>query len=88
MTTPTTTTTTATTTAAAATVQTDAVVVGGGIAGLAAAQLLRRAGVKVVVLDSQRLGGRARTDERGACRSTAALARPYLAGEGFKVPTR
>ena len=46
------------------TVRTDAVVVGGGIAGLAAAQLLRRAGVSVMVLDPQPLGGRARTDER------------------------
>jgi len=67
------------------TVQTDAVVVGGGLAGLAAAQLLRRAGVAVVVLDPQPLGGRARTDERAGFSFNRGPHALYLAGEGFKV---
>ncbi len=73
------------TTTSTTTVQTDAVVVGGGMAGLAAAQLLRRAGVAVVVLDSQPLGGRARTDERAGFRFNRGPHALYLAGEGFKV---
>ena len=67
------------------TVQTDAVVVGGGMAGLAAAQLLRRAGVAVVVLDPQPLGGRARTDERGGFSFNRGPHALYLAGEGCRV---
>jgi phytoene dehydrogenase-like protein len=42
----------------------DVAVVGAGLAGLAAAQLVQRAGRSVVVLDGQAPGGRARTDER------------------------
>jgi phytoene dehydrogenase-like protein len=42
----------------------DVAVVGAGLAGLAAAQLVRRAGRSVVVLDGQAPGGRGRTDER------------------------
>jgi len=68
-----------------ATVRTEAVVVGGGIAGLAAAQLLRRAGVAVAVLDPHSLGGRARTDQRGSFSFNRGPHALYLAGEGFKV---
>ena len=67
------------------TIQTDAVVVGGGIAGLATAQLLRRAGVAVMVVDPQPLGGRARTDERSGFLFNRGPHALYLAGEGFKV---
>ncbi|MEK7426545.1 MAG: FAD-dependent oxidoreductase [Actinomycetota bacterium] len=42
----------------------DVVVIGAGLAGLATAQLVRRAGCSVVVLDGQPAGGRGRTDER------------------------
>jgi len=61
------------------------VVVGGGIAGLAAAQLLRRAGVAVVLLDPRPSGGRARTDERGGFSFNRGPHALYLAGEGVKV---
>lgn len=67
------------------TIRTDAVVVGGGIAGLAAAQLLRRARLNVVVLDPQPLGGRARTDERAGFLFNRGPHALYLAGEGIKV---
>ncbi|HQZ32866.1 MAG TPA: NAD(P)-binding protein [Ilumatobacteraceae bacterium] len=70
------------------TVQTDAVVVGGGMAGLAAAQLLRRVGVATVVLDPQPLGGRARSDRRGGFVFNRGPHALYLAGEGFKVLAR
>lgn len=43
-------------------IRTDVAVIGGGLAGLAAARLLSRHGVDVIVLDGQRLGGRARSD--------------------------
>lgn len=69
----------------AATLRTDAVVIGGGIAGLAAAQLLRRAGVAVVVLDPQPLGGRARSDERAGFTFNRGPHALYLGGEGSKV---
>lgn len=45
--------------------RTDIVVVGAGLAGLAAAQLARRAGHSVLVLDPSPPGGRGRTDQRG-----------------------
>lgn len=39
------------------------IVIGGGISGVAAAHILRRAGFKVVLLESRdRLGGRIHTD--------------------------
>ncbi len=70
---------------ATTTLQTDAVVVGGGIAGLAAAQFLRRAGVAVMVLDTQPVGGRARTDERAGFLFNRGPHALYVAGEGCKV---
>lgn len=67
------------------TLQTEALIVGGGVAGLAAAQLLRRAGVACAVLDPQPLGGRARTDERAGFLFNRGPHALYVAGEGIKV---
>jgi phytoene dehydrogenase-like protein len=44
------------------TTQIDIAVIGGGLAGLTAARFAQRAGARVVVLDGQPVGGRARTD--------------------------
>ena len=43
-------------------IETDVVVVGAGLSGLAAAELIRRRGARVVVVDGQAPGGRGRTD--------------------------
>lgn len=50
------------------------------MAGLAAAQLLRRAGHQVVVLDPVHPGGRARTDDRGGVRWNRGPHALYLGG--------
>ena len=46
-------------------VETDVLVVGAGLAGLTAAAMATRRGLRVEVLDTRSPGGRARTDERG-----------------------
>lgn len=65
--------------------RTDVAVVGAGIAGLTAAQLLRRAGHSVVVLDHAPAGGRGRTDVRGAVHFNRGPHALYLNGPAHRV---
>lgn len=65
----------------------DVVVVGGGLAGLAAATVAARAGRRVVLVESQSLGGRARVDRRGDFTFNRGPRALYLSGAGTEVLT-
>jgi len=65
--------------------RTDAVVVGAGLAGLAAAQLLRREGLRVVVLDPGPPGGRGRTDDHDGFLWNRGPHALYLSGAAERV---
>lgn len=64
---------------------TDVVVVGGGLAGLTAAATAARAGRRVVVLDAQRLGGRAAVQRRNGFAFNRGPRALYLGGRGRQV---
>jgi glycine/D-amino acid oxidase-like deaminating enzyme len=66
----------------------DVIVVGAGLAGLAAAATAAGAGASVLVLDGQRPGGRARTDELGGFRLNRGAHALYRAGAGRSVLER
>jgi len=63
----------------------DVIVVGAGLAGLAAAATAAGAGASVLVLDGQRPGGRATTDERGGYRFNRGAHAFYRGGAGRGV---
>jgi phytoene dehydrogenase-like protein len=60
--------------------RTDIVVVGGGMAGLVAAALAARSGAAVTLIDSARLGGRARTTDKDGFRFNQGPHAVYLSG--------
>jgi len=64
---------------------TDVVVVGGGVAGLTAAQLLRRAGHHVTLIDAADPGGRARVDRRGDVLFNRGPRALYLGGDAHRL---
>ena len=64
---------------------TDVVVVGAGIAGLTAARLLQRAGLRVVAIDPGGVGGRGRTDTRGGFLWNRGPHALYLGGAAERV---
>jgi phytoene dehydrogenase-like protein len=66
----------------------DVIVVGAGLAGLAAAATAAGAGASVLVLDGQRPGGRASTDELGGFRLNRGAHALYRAGAGRSVLER
>jgi len=66
----------------------DVIVVGAGLAGLAAAATAAGAGASVLVLDGQRPGGRASTDERGGYRLNRGAHAFYRGGAGRGVLDR
>jgi glycine/D-amino acid oxidase-like deaminating enzyme len=66
----------------------DVIVVGAGLAGLAAAATAAGAGASVLVLDGQRPGGRATTDERGGYRLNRGAHAFYRGGAGRGVLDR
>jgi phytoene dehydrogenase-like protein len=66
----------------------DVIVVGAGLAGLAAAATVAGAGASVLVLDSQRPGGRASTDERSGYRLNRGAHAFYREGAGRAVLAR
>ena len=68
-----------------ATTRCDVAVVGAGLAGLAAAELLRRRGAQVVVLDAGVHGGRARTDTVDGFRFNRGAHALYLGGQAAAV---
>jgi phytoene dehydrogenase-like protein len=63
----------------------DVIVVGAGLAGLAAAATAAGAGASVLVLDTQRPGGRATTDERAGYRLNRGAHAFYRSGAGRGV---
>lgn len=63
----------------------DVVVVGAGLAGLAAARLVRRAGLSVTVIEPQPPGGRGRTDERRGFLFNRGPHALYLGGHARRV---
>ena len=65
--------------------QTDIVVVGGGMAGLVAAALAARSGASVTLIDSARLGGRARTTDKDGYRFNQGPHAVYLSGATGRV---
>lgn len=65
--------------------RTDVAVVGAGLAGLAAARLLQRKGLSVVVFDPQPAGGRGRTDERRGYLFNRGPHALYLGGHAARV---
>jgi len=67
------------------TTQTDVIVVGAGLAGLAAAATAARRGAAVVVLDSRRPGGRARSIERNGFVLNEGAHALYRHGAGARV---
>jgi phytoene dehydrogenase-like protein len=66
----------------------DVIVVGAGLAGLVAAATAAGAGASVLVLDGQRPGGRATTDERGGYRLNRGAHAFYRSGAGRGVLDR
>ena len=68
-------------------IETDVVVVGAGLSGLAAAELIRRRGARVVVVDGQAPGGRGRTDVVDGFRFNRGAHALYLDGHA-KVAAR
>jgi phytoene dehydrogenase-like protein len=66
----------------------DVIVVGAGLAGLAAAATAAGAGASVLVLDGQRPGGRARTDELSGYRLNRGAHAFYRGGAGRGVLQR
>ena len=63
----------------------DVIVVGAGLAGLAAAQQATRGGARVLVLDGQPPGGRARTDEHDGYLFNRGPHALYLGGHAQRV---
>ncbi len=63
----------------------DVIVIGAGLAGLAAAQSATRAGARVLVLDGQPPGGRARTDEHDGYLFNRGPHALYLGGHAQRV---
>jgi phytoene dehydrogenase-like protein len=63
----------------------DVIVIGAGLAGLVAAQQATRSGARVLVLDGQPPGGRARTDERDGYLFNRGPHALYLGGHAQRV---
>ena len=64
---------------------TDIVVVGGGMGGLVAAAVAARSGASVTLIDSARLGGRARTTDKDGYRFNQGPRAVYLSGATGRV---
>jgi len=63
----------------------DVIVIGAGLAGLVAAQQATRAGARVLVVDGQQPGGRARTDEHAGYLFNRGPHALYLGGHAQRV---